>query len=195
MASGGSLRPSSSAAAAAQQPGGLKQQEVPASYVARLLRNDVQKQVQQVLQMTACDWLRYFADLFPRLTMLLELCQRSDASPLMLEDSNNNSNNDASSRLDTPASTDDMETSTVQEAPMGLSARADYHRLQETIDSTATLVMLAYVFNHMPLLHACAASYNPGAPIQPTPKHWQRVADRLALTPTQELQWSICLAE
>lgn len=47
----------------------VQQQQVPSSYVVRLLqRRDVLQQVQQVRQMTARDWLQYFSTLFPKVS-------------------------------------------------------------------------------------------------------------------------------
>lgn len=79
--------------------------------------------------------------------------------------------------------------------PLGLCAAADYEQLQEVIDDVATLVMLAYVFNEVPMLEACTQSYCSGPQLRPGPTHWQLVAQRMQLTPLQELHMSICLAE
>jgi hypothetical protein len=63
------------------------------------------------------------------------------------------------------------------------------------MDSAVTTVMLAYLFNHVPLLQACASSYSPGPQVQPTQQHWAMVAHKLHLTELQELHMCICLAE
>lgn len=48
-----------------------QQQQVPCSHIAELLRRDVSQQIQQVLKMTAADWLHMFADLFPKVCRLV----------------------------------------------------------------------------------------------------------------------------
>lgn len=79
--------------------------------------------------------------------------------------------------------------------PLGQDPAADYAQLQELIAGVAVDVMLAYVFNHVPLLEACSYSYSPGPHVQPTAQHWEAVADRLHLTELQELHMSLCLDE
>lgn len=79
--------------------------------------------------------------------------------------------------------------------PLGQSPAADYQQLQEAVDHIVTHVMLAYVFNHVPLLEACAFSFSPGPQVRPTAQHWEQVADRLQLTELQQLHWTLCLAE
>jgi hypothetical protein len=64
----------------------------------------------------------------------------------------------------------------------------DYQQLQELVDGIVTRSMLAYVFNHVPLLQAFASSYSPGPKVQPTQQHWEMVADKLHLTELQELE-------
>lgn len=79
--------------------------------------------------------------------------------------------------------------------PLGQDPAADYAQLQELVAGVAVDVMLAYVFNHVPLLEACSCSYSPGPNVQPTAQHWEAVADRLHLTELQELHMSLCLGE
>jgi len=169
-----------------------QQQAVPNSYVAQLLRKSTHQQVQQVLGMSANDWLHYFAHLFPKLVVLIEMCERAcyaDSAAALAGDT------DAACAADPSCSSDIMVQWFGRQQPLGFVAAADCERLQETIDSTATLVMLAYVFNHVPLLEACACSYSPGPQLRPGPQHWRTVSDRLQLTHMQELHMSICLAE
>jgi hypothetical protein len=79
--------------------------------------------------------------------------------------------------------------------PLGQDPAADYAQLQELVAGVAADVMLAYVFNHVPLLEACSYSYSPGPHVRPTAQHWETVADRLHLTELQELHMSLCLDE
>lgn len=79
--------------------------------------------------------------------------------------------------------------------PLGQDPAADYAQLQELITDVAVDVMLAYVFNHVPLLEACSYSYSPGPHVQTTVQHWEAVADHLHLTELQELHMSLCLDE
>lgn len=51
---------------------------LPDSYVARLLRQACAPQIERVLQMTAQDWVQFFADLFPQVLAQLEVCSRSE---------------------------------------------------------------------------------------------------------------------
>jgi hypothetical protein len=213
-----------------------QQQQGPCSYIARLLRRDVRREVQRVLQMTTQDWLDFFANLVPRLVLLLELCHRADhlgrllqetgpagnAAPLSahastcpppacnlpstaqhspaaapLVDGASHQAQPGSSVVAHPA---DSSSGTVlsdwfgQHPPLG-QFPTDYQQLQEIADSMVTTCMLAYVFNHVPLLQACASSYSPGPKVQPTQQHWEMVADKLHLTELQELHMCICLAE
>lgn len=231
-------------------------EQSPSSYVARLLKTDnVHVQVQQVLQMTSADWLQYFANLFPKLVLLLELCHRADQHSMQLQDAGNTTSDHAAAAQDTPAQgapscspvssmpglsmrTDcavngahaqlahaaaqpmqqvqdtgqqahstPVDPSAVVPAanvlsywfstqpPLGQSVCADYQQLQEVVDRVATHVMLAYVFNHVPLLQACTYSYSPGPQVRPTAQHWESVADHLHLTELQELHMSLCLDE
>jgi hypothetical protein len=58
--------PSGPNAGSQQQHAAQQNQHVPRSYVAQLLQKDVSQQLQRVLTMTARDWLRFFADVFPK---------------------------------------------------------------------------------------------------------------------------------
>jgi hypothetical protein len=204
--------------------------QTPFSYVARLLHKDVQTQVQRVLRMSAQDWLVYFANMFPKLVFLLELCHRSyqhspTLQPAGKDDSDSAYQHIPAQGLSCTASAVALNTlgqhrqaqsampcSTVgsvcagtqpdllacwfgNHPPLGQSPSADYQQLVDTVDSMATLVMLAYVFNHVPLLQACTCSYSPGPQVRPTAKHWENVTDKLHLTQLQEVHMSLCLEE
>jgi hypothetical protein len=65
-------QPSSPNAGSLQHPV-QQHQQAPRSYVAQLLQKDVSQQLQRVVKMAARDWLRFFADVFPKASSPLQV--------------------------------------------------------------------------------------------------------------------------
>lgn len=79
--------------------------------------------------------------------------------------------------------------------PLGMCPVLDLAQLLQTVDSAMTLVVLALVHNHLPMVQASVFNYSPGRACTAGMQHWQAVVQRMQLTEDQEVQLSVCMEE
>jgi hypothetical protein len=189
---------SGSAAAAVGSSSGSSEL-VAHSYTAELLRTATPSDLHSVANMTPQGWHQTLYELFLQLVVLLEFVNRSSAGAAH---NAGNAAVGSSSQLPplaeaswTAAAAEAAAPETAAASAAGLSAaepaaraaarpefiqhavcggpQGTLEQLQCTVDVVMRRVVLAYMFNHVPLLEACSVEYASNLPASPPAVHWQ----------------------
>jgi hypothetical protein len=163
------------------------------SYTAELLRTATPEDLYSVANMTTQGWHEQFYALFLRLVVLLELVNRNSAEAAQDAAGVTATGSTAAAAAATGALVPD--TAAAAAAAAGISAaepaaaaaaspeflrqlvssgpHGTLAQMQATVDVHVRRVVIAYMFNHVPLLEACTADYATRQPSIPPPGHWQ----------------------
>lgn len=173
-------------------------QLVACSYAAHLLRTTTVEEFRCVTSMTVRDWQEQFHDLFLQLIVLLELVNR--CSDLDAEDAPEQDGPpaaEAAAACQAPGGAADATAAGTRDAagaaaagqashplPATASGRAgptsSMQQLEALVDTYVRRVLLAYLYNHMPLLEAVMTNYATKQPAVPRASHWE-VITKLAV--------------
>jgi hypothetical protein len=159
------------------------------SYTAELLRTATPEDLYSAANMTTQGWHEQFYALFLRLVVLLELVNRNSAEAAQDAAGVTAMGNAAAAAgalvPDTAAAAAAAGVSAAEPAAAAAASpeflrqlvssgpHGTLAQMQATVDLHVRRVVIAYMFNHVPLLEACTADYATRQPSIPPPGHWQ----------------------
>lgn len=120
------------------------------SYVAELLQSATVNDIHRILSLSPTDWLDYWNQCFLKMVVHLELADREPAD---------NSQPHGNVRGDSSTASVDLLPASTEHADLLPRSPVDsLQQLYNFVDIAARDVVLAYCFNHVPLLEACMCS-------------------------------------
>jgi hypothetical protein len=166
------------------------------SYTAELLRTAMPAELYSVAHKTAGEWQAQFYELFLRIVVLLELINRSSDAAQAGSAVEPGNTTDAAAPAAAAASSGGSQRLTLAAGTSGAAAAGQnaaaaaagagqlgdvlfsgpqgaLEELERLIDTHVRQVVIAYMFNHVPLLEACTADYATRQVSAPSPGHWQ----------------------
>jgi hypothetical protein len=146
------------------------------SYTADLLRAATPAQIRSVTSKTADTWREQCYELFMRLVVLLELVNRSAEAAQDATSMPATEPPAAAAAAAAAAAPPEAPAAAVPEPfdkAVSHDSQAALQLLEQLVDAQMQQVVIAYMFNHVPLLEACTTDYATWQVSAPQPGHWQ----------------------